>query len=137
MRFTKNQLKNLGYNSYCDYCFDFNESNPQSSVVGPSDYIVQDESFAQILDMFVGSFVDGLPNFINPDISESAPDSVKQFFAAFTNQVVPGLLAAPDDETAFDTIIPKDCSYSQYRDIAMSTIKRYSEEYKLKHSGEQ
>lgn len=135
-RFTKSQLERLGYRTYSDRLFDFNKEHPQSACVGPDDYIRPDESFAEILEIFISSFVNGMPNFINPQISESAPNSVKEFFAAFTNQVVPDLLAAPDDDTAFDTIIPKDCSYSQYRDLAQSLVKKYSAEYQEKHKSD-
>lgn len=132
-RFSLDQLRRLGHTDYCEML------NNYFSFAHP-EYILDDvcdcpEEFKSILDTFVSSFVDGsLPNFVNPSIPESAPRSVKEFFASFTTQSLTSLLSAPDDEVAFDSIIPRGCSYSKYRDIVKNVIHKYSSDFNAKHS---
>lgn len=130
-RFTLDQLRRLGHHDYCsmhDTCFSF--AHPDFV---PDDITFCSEEFKSILDTYIRSFVDGsLPNFVCPEVSESAPDAVKAFFASFTTQSISTLLSAPDDDTAFDTLIPRNSEFSEYRDYARNLIHKYSEEYKSK-----
>lgn len=132
--YTFEQLKKLGYNTYCEM---FPSSVPAPDVL-PDEYpfVIKDYPFKDLIELYISSFVDGkLPNFVAPEISDNAPESVKQFFASFTKQNIASLLTAPDDDVAFDSIIPRGSEYSYARDVLKSAINKYSTLYKDKHNG--
>lgn len=135
-RFTIEQLRKLGYISYAEQ---FKDGVPMCSLDdcnGPEDipgYGFDD--FLEVLKLYCSSFVDGsLPNWVNPEISDNAPTEVKKYFAAISSKNMATLMAAPDDDVAFDTIIPRDSTYAQYRSAARQIIRHYSDIYKSKSS---
>lgn len=130
-RFSFDQLRRLGHNSYYENFKDGVPFCSLSECVGPEDSpLYGQDSFLSLLDTYCHSFVDGsLPNWVNPSVSDNAPLEVREFFAAISQKNMAALMAAPDDDVAFDTIIPRDSSYAQYRSRAREVIRKYSSLY--------
>lgn len=79
--------------------------------------------FGEILDVLYDSNETSLDNNLRALVSENAPDHVK----AFVNNVllcdVPALRAAPDDETAFNCLIPRSAQTSRELAPYLDTIR--------------
>lgn len=134
-RFTPNQLRALGHSYYVDNISQYSDYLPPED---PKDYSTYGtEEIQRLLSIMFETAIDGhYPNFICPELSDNAPSEVRAFFHALSQQSVPVVMSAPDDDVAFDTIIPRDCSYAQYRDLTLGVISRYKESFDLQQQSQ-
>lgn len=107
MRFTKNQLKKLGYPITEHYKvvedYAHNASRLSQIVKG---------KFANIIDVIFTAKEGALNNLIDLQTSENTPPSVKMFIQNVMMADIPAVASAPDDETALDALIPRSVQTS-------------------------
>ena len=105
--YTDAQLKRMGFNPdnfNHPVCLpDSNKEDVLSFVKG---------KFANVIDAIFTSTDGSLDNVLAMSVSEHAPQSVQTFIRNVLMCDVQAVQAAPDDETAFDTLIPRSAQSS-------------------------
>lgn len=104
-RYSDDMLKDLGYHyawqdehTFHHPDFEKNSSELESLVKG---------QFKNIIDILFDQKDGSLPNGLDIQVSENAPDSVKSFVRNILMCDVKSFQAAPDDETALACLIPR------------------------------
>ena len=69
--------------------------------------------FANIIDLLYDSTDMSLDNAVSKYVSENAPEDVRMFVQNVLMRPVEPLAAAPDDDTAFEMIIPRSAQSQQ------------------------
>lgn len=122
-RYSKQQLNSLGLSG---------QFNDQKILVDYEFDKIQTEKlvkgqFKNIIDTLYTSTDGSLDNNVRQFVSESSPSSVKSFIQNVLLCDVQSLRSAPDDETAFNCLIPRSAQTSSelapYIDYIKSTIK--------------
>lgn len=101
-RFTPRMMRSLGYPVRYNMpmgVFTDEDQRQQSNLVKGK--------FANIIDVLFDSNDMSLDNAVSKYVSENAPEDVKMFVQNVLMRPVEPLSAAPDDETAFEMIIPR------------------------------
>lgn len=104
-RYTSEQLReigvNLNFNEHCTYV-DFDPVKARQEM----DEFVKGK-FKNIIDILYNSSDGSLDNDIDKYVSENCPESVRSFVQNVLLTNVQAFRSAPDDHTAFDTLIPR------------------------------
>lgn len=130
-RYTKTQYESLGYDptvigTRVNFATEENAEVISGSVKG---------KFISVINALFDSKDGSLDNAVDKYVSENAPESVRSFVQNVLLQETQPLPSAPDDATAFDTLIPR--SVSTMAEIApyLDHIKRVAETSKLSDNG--
>lgn len=115
IRYSKKMLKALNLNPV----FELSETLPEESCITLSDISTGD--FRQIIDLLFSG--EPSSNIDNLTVSESAPNSVKEFLSRLTLKNIPSVATAPDADTAIDMIIPKSVQNLQDFDKYVNHVK--------------
>lgn len=133
-RYTPEMLNSLGYP-------DTTSEMPDESIANqvPADMeVIALGNFGNIIKTIFQTETSELPNVLRVAITDNTPESVKQFVQNILSCDIPALKAAPDDETAFDMILPRSCQslYGKqlYTDHLKTAISRYRREYQATNS---
>lgn len=89
--------------------------------------------FGQILDILYSSTDGDLDNNLKSLVSENAPVEIRSFVNNVLLCPLPQLKSAPDDDTAFDMIIPRNAQTSNeirpYLDVIRDEVSAARERY--------
>lgn len=108
LRYTLEQMRNLGYQyPDSDHLIVLDSVRNREEL----DEIVKGQ-FKNIIDVLFSSRDGTLDNVLAMSISENAPQSVKTFIQNVLMCDVQALQSAPDDDTAFETLIPRHAQTS-------------------------
>lgn len=106
-RFTKERLRCMG--RYVEFYQDPDKPQfPDTFYMSDSDLdAITKGKFKEIIDVLYSSEDGRLVNNLNMIVSENAPESVRSFVRNVMLCDVQALQSAPDDETAFNLIVPR------------------------------
>lgn len=130
-RYSKNQLRSLGYGSAIP--FEHLNIDLSKNVDAVSMVDIAKGKFANIIDVLYTSTDGSLDNSIMQYVNEDAPASVKSFVQNVLMVDVPALQSAPDDETAFNMILPRSISSSRELEPYVDYIKSLVSDARSSH----
>ncbi len=129
MRYTKDQLKSLGYvpvhNNKVMEDYNHNQSRRFAIVKG---------KFANIIDILFDAKDGYLDNLQTIQSSENTPIEVRMFIQNVMSVDIPSLKSAPDDDAAFESLIPRSVQTSSELAPYISYCKDKFSELRQKYS---
>lgn len=94
--------------------------------------------FKEIIDTVFTNDDGSLPNALSIVLTDNTPDSVKQFVRNVLSSDMIAMKPAPDDDTAFSTLLPRSLQcgsgLDEYRQMLTTAIRRYSEDYNSRNN---
>lgn len=96
--------------------------------------------FGDVLRVIYESPDGNLVNDLQQFVSENSSPDLRAFVQNVLLVDIPSFKAAPDDETAFEMIVPRSlgsvADFQPFRNRILSLVSKYRDEYNSKHSSE-
>lgn len=122
-RYTDKQFRSLGYDPDYKARSFANQDAPESQ--SEINFLSQ---FRNVLEVIYSS-KDGKLDYSPVQISENAPESVRTFINNTLMSDIPSIQSAPDDDTAFDLLVPRSvqtsAEFAPYRDKLINIVSEY------------